>query len=69
MKNPDYLPHNNTSQSQMSAREQLYSLFEARPFDDATLLTNFGLFARSSALAKLFFLYETALNGFEVGTV
>lgn len=58
MTNQTYLPHNNTSQSQMEARQHLLRLFETRPFDDATLLTNFGLFARSSALAKIFFLYE-----------
>lgn len=58
MKKPDFVPHNNTSDKQLSAREKLYQLFRNRPFDDPTLLTNFGLFARSSALAKLFFLYE-----------
>jgi hypothetical protein len=56
MQPPNYVPHNNTSDEQLLARQQLYSLFESRPFDDATLLTNFGLFARSSALAKIFFL-------------
>ncbi|SEK62608.1 Macrocin-O-methyltransferase (TylF) [Roseovarius nanhaiticus] len=58
MSNQNFLPHNNTSQSQQEARQQLHKLFDMRPFDDATLLTNFGLFARSSALAKIFFLHE-----------
>lgn len=58
MKSPEFVPHNNTSENQATARQQLYRLFANRPFDDATLLTNFGLFARSSALAKIFFLYE-----------
>lgn len=58
MKSTDFVPHNNTSDKQYDARQALYQLFENRPFDDATLLTNFGLFARSSALAKIFFLYE-----------
>eukprot|EP00237_Pycnococcus_provasolii_P007959 CAMPEP_0206130886 /NCGR_PEP_ID=MMETSP1472-20131121/42861_1 /ASSEMBLY_ACC=CAM_ASM_001108 /TAXON_ID=41880 /ORGANISM="Pycnococcus provasolii, Strain RCC251" /LENGTH=83 /DNA_ID=CAMNT_0053522287 /DNA_START=24 /DNA_END=272 /DNA_ORIENTATION=+ len=58
MQPPKFEPHNNTSDKQMSAREQLYKLFEGRPFDDPTLLTNFGLFTRASALAKIFFLYE-----------
>jgi hypothetical protein len=58
MQSTEYTLHNNTSNQQQSAREQLFKLFENRPFDDATLLTNFGLFARSSALAKIFFLYE-----------
>ena len=47
MTNQTYLPHNNTSQSQMEARQHLLRLFEAQPFNDATLLTNFGLFTRS----------------------
>lgn len=58
MSDSSYTPHNNTSDKQLSAREQLYHLFGNRPFGDKELLTNFGLFARSSALAKLFFLHE-----------
>lgn len=50
--------HNNTSDKQLRGREKLKQLFAARPMDDELLLTNFGLFARSSALAKLFFLHE-----------
>jgi hypothetical protein len=50
--------HNNTSINQLDARENLYRLFETRPFSDKLLLTNFGLFARASALAKIFFLHE-----------
>lgn len=58
MSSPKFELHNNTSNEQKVARQELYRLFQGRPFDDATLLTNFGLFARSSALAKIFFLYE-----------
>lgn len=50
--------HNNTSQTQAEARNLLKKLFKERPISDELLLTNFGLFARSSALAKIFFLYE-----------
>ncbi len=50
--------HHNTSTSQEGARDQLRRLFKDRPFEDELLLTNFGLFFRSSALAKLFFLHE-----------
>ena len=50
--------HNNTSAAQESARDKLRRLFKNRPFEDELLLTNFGLFFRSSALAKLFFLHE-----------
>lgn len=54
--------HNNTSASQEGAREQLRRLFSNRPFDDELLLTNFGLFMRSSAFAKLLFLHEAYLK-------
>ncbi len=47
MTDQKYRPHNNTSQSQMEARQHLLRLFEAQLFNDATLLTNFGLFTRS----------------------
>lgn len=50
--------HNNSSAHQKKAREALYQLFKNRPFDDECLLTNLGIFARSSALAKIFFLHE-----------
>jgi hypothetical protein len=50
--------HNNTSAKQLEARKELSRLFAERPFPDEYLLTNFGLFARSSALAKIFFLHE-----------
>ena len=50
--------HNNTNLKQKDAREELKKLFKDRPFDDSLLLTNFGLFTRSSALAKIFFLHE-----------
>lgn len=55
---PSAALHNNTSPAQATARQELRRLFEERPFSDELLLTNFGLFARSSALAKVFFLQE-----------
>lgn len=55
---PTYGLHNNTSTAQEQAREKLRHLFASRPFPDELLLTNFGLFARASALAKVFFLHE-----------
>ncbi|MEX0286207.1 MAG: TylF/MycF/NovP-related O-methyltransferase [Paracoccaceae bacterium] len=58
MSDAKYTPHNNTSQVQSSAREQLYRLFANRPMNDPELLINFGLYARSSAMAKIFFLHE-----------
>lgn len=54
----EYGLHNNTAPAQEAARDQLRRLFAERPFGDEHLLTNFGLFFRSSALAKLFFLHE-----------
>jgi len=57
-----YELHNNTSASQEEARNQLRNLFKNRPFSDDLLLTNFGLFARASALSKLFFLHEAYLK-------
>ena len=50
--------HNNTSEAQGKARESLRKLFRDRPFSDELLMTNFGLFMRSSAFAKLLFLQE-----------
>ena len=58
----NYELHNNSSISQVDARVQLRNLFKERPFSDDLLLTNFGLFARASALSKLFFLHEAYLN-------
>jgi len=57
-----YELHNNTSISQEEARDKLRDLFKNRPFSDDLLLTNLGLFARSSALSKLFFLHEAYLK-------
>ncbi len=54
----DYNLHNNTSDNQKAVREKLVALFKNRPISDEHLLTNFGLFFRSSALAKIFFLHE-----------
>ena len=60
--NMQYGLHNNSSSTQLAAREQLVRLFQSRPFSDELLLTNFGLFARASALAKIFFLHEAYLK-------
>lgn len=57
-----YELHNNSSTSQEEARDKLRDLFKNRPFPDDLLLTNLGLFARSSALSKLFFLHEAYLK-------
>jgi hypothetical protein len=61
-KNMQYGLHNNSSTTQLAAREQLVRLFQSRPFSDELLLTNFGLFSRASALAKIFFLHEAYLK-------
>ena len=54
----NYGLHNNTSEKQHTARSELVHLFKTRPMSDEHLLTNFGLFFRSSALSKIFFLHE-----------
>lgn len=66
MQNEKFTPHNNTSGKQMTARENLYRLFKERPFNDAELLINFGLFARSSALSKIFFLHEAYQKAIDI---
>jgi hypothetical protein len=53
-----YSLHNNTTTAHKQARDKLRHLFSSRPFPDELLLTNFGLFARASALSKVFFLHE-----------
>ena len=53
--------HNSTSADQHLARDTLRKLFEERPFPDELLLTNFGLFFRASALAKVFFLHDAMI--------
>lgn len=58
MINPTFTVHNNTSIKQKESREKLYELFANRPISDEHLLTNLGLFFRSSALSKVFFLHE-----------
>jgi hypothetical protein len=54
----NYELHNNTSDQQRAARDELSFLFQNRPMSDEHLLTNFGLFFRASALAKILFLHE-----------
>lgn len=54
--------HNNTSLIQEKSRDKLRRLFAERPFSDELLLTKFGIFACSSALAKIFFLHEAYSN-------
>jgi hypothetical protein len=58
MNGPAYTPHHHTTSQQQSARAELSELFRNRPLPDDELLINLGLFARSSALAKLLFLDE-----------
>jgi hypothetical protein len=58
----DYELHNNSSSYQKAARVDLLNLFKKRPFSDEMLLTNLGLFARASSLAKLFLLHEVYLR-------
>ena len=38
--------------------EELYSLFERTPMPDLDLFANFGMYMKSSALAKILFLNE-----------
>ena len=49
----------------LSARENLYRLFNDRPMKEEELLINLGLYIRSGALAKILFLnelYEKIVN-------
>src|SRR5882672_2493878 len=53
------------SEKQKSARETLLSLFQSNPLPPDQLLTNLGLFMRSSVVAKFLYvneLYEKILN-------
>ncbi len=54
----EYALHSKTDDRKKIARKNLMNLFQNRPLPDEHLLTNMGLYMRSSALAKLFFLDE-----------
>lgn len=61
----NYTPHNKTSDSQKSNRERLYNLYKNSPLPMDEMLINTGLYTRSSALSKFFFLgeiYEKIIN-------
>jgi Macrocin-O-methyltransferase (TylF) len=60
-----FTPHNKTSVPQCSNRERLYDLYRNSPLPVEELLINTGLYTRSSALSKFFFLgeiYERIIN-------
>ena len=54
----DYELHQKTNERQMENRQKLYKLYNERPLPDDHILTNLGLYMRSSALAKVLFLDE-----------
>ncbi|HEX2684023.1 MAG TPA: TylF/MycF/NovP-related O-methyltransferase [Ferruginibacter sp.] len=53
-----YTPHNKTSGDQRTNREKLYDLYKNSPLPLEEMLINTGLYTRSSALSKFFFLGE-----------
>ncbi len=53
-----YALHSKTDERKKAVRKNLLDLFRRRPLPDEHLLTNMGLYIRSSALAKIFFLDE-----------
>lgn len=55
MSNIKYTPHNKTSITQSENRQRLLNLFTSTPLNDEELLINFGLYMRSSAMAKILF--------------
>jgi hypothetical protein len=64
-KSNNYTPHNKTSKSQLANSERLYNLFKTCPLPEEQLLTNMGLYIRSSSLAQIFYLnelYEKIIN-------
>jgi len=61
----NYTPHNKTSNTQKTNREKLYGLYKDSPLPLDEMLINTGLYTRSSALSKFFFLgeiYEMIIN-------
>lgn len=61
----NYTQETKSSPEKIAQRETLYRLFRERPMPDDQLLTNLGLYMRSSALAKILFineLYELIAN-------
>jgi len=53
-----YALETNSSPAQLSARDRLLEMFRDRPVPDDHLMTNFGLYLRSSALVKYLVLNE-----------
>ena len=54
----DYNLGTNATEGQIKCREQMIELFQTRPMPDEHLFSNFGLYMRSSALAKILFMNE-----------
>jgi hypothetical protein len=55
MTNNKYTPHNKTSMSQSENRQKLVELYKSSPLSIEERLINFGLYMRSSAMAKILF--------------
>jgi hypothetical protein len=60
------IPHTRASANQVTSRQELYKLWAECPIPDDQLLVNLGMYMRSSALAKLFFLQEIYLPILEI---
>ena len=58
--------HTVASEEKKTVRQQLMRLWSERPMPDDQLLTNLGLYMRSSALAKIFFLQEIYLQMLDI---
>jgi hypothetical protein len=58
MTNFNYIEETKSSDQQLEQRKKLYELFSERPLPDDQLLTNLGLYMRSSAVAKILFINE-----------
>jgi len=62
---PEYIQETKSTEYQIEYRKILYRLFNSRSIPDDQLIHSFGLFLRSSALAKILFIneiYELILN-------
>lgn len=55
MSNIKYTPHNKTSITQSENRQRLHELYRNSPLSEEEMLINFGLYMRSSAMAKILF--------------
>jgi hypothetical protein len=58
MGDASYKQQSRGSQAQMTARENLYALFDQSPLPREDLLVNLSLYTRASVLARTFFLNE-----------